>query len=175
MDRPNGQSVGLPVRLSDTARLRRLRETGLLDAPGCPSLDRLARAAAQQLRAAGALVSLIGADRRVVAGHAGPVPAHSFCRIVVDLDAPLLLCDARSDELLSGHPAIDDGVVAYAGFPVRSPDGYPLGAFGVLDSRAREWEPRELLLIEDLAAAVASELALRASVRRLQERLARLS
>ena len=175
MNRPNGPGVGLPVRLSDTARLRCLRETGLLDGADCASLDRLARAAAQQLRATGALVSLIGADRRVVAGHAGPVPARSFCRLVVDLDAPLVLCDARADELLGGHPAIDDGLLAYAGFPVRSPDGYPLGAFGVLDSRPREWEPRDLLLVEYLAAAVESEQALRASVRHLQERLATLS
>ena len=58
---------------------------------------------------------------------------------------------------------------------MRSPDGCPLGAFGVLHSRPREWEPPNLLLIEDLAAAVDSELALRASVPRLQERLATLS
>jgi PAS domain S-box-containing protein len=137
----------------------------MLAAGPCPSLDRLARAAAHQLRAGRAQVSLVGADRRVVAGCAGPPLAHSFCRLVVDTDAPLLVCDARCDERFGDHPAVADGVVAYAGFPLRSADGYVLGAFCVIDERPRDWEPRELLLIEDLAAAVETEIALRLAVR----------
>jgi GAF domain-containing protein len=136
----------------------------LADAP-YRSLDRLARAAAHQLRAAGALVSLLDADRRVVAGSAGTPPRHTFCRLVLDGDAPLLIGDARADERIGEHPAIGDGVLAYAGFPLRSPDGYVLGAFCVVDRRAREWEPRELLLIEDLAAAAETEMELRAAAR----------
>ena len=158
---PIAGTTGADGRLSDAVRLRRLRATGMLDGAGRPSLDRLARAAAHQVRAGRALVSLIAADRRVVAGHAGPPPDHSLCRLVVDRDAPLLVGDLRADERVSGHPAVADGVVAYAGFPIRSPDGYPLGAFAVLDDRAREWQPRELLLIEDLTAAAETEIGLR--------------
>jgi len=162
-----GGATGADGRLSDAARLRSLRDSGMLDGGSYASLERLARAAAHQLRTAGALVSLVTADRRVVAGRAGPVPEHSFCRLVVDTDAPLVVCDARADERVAGHPAIGDGLIAYAGFPVRGPDGYPLGAFGVLDGQARDWEPRELLLIEDLAAAVDNEIALRTRAHRL--------
>ena len=170
---------GTDGRLSDAVRLRRLRDTGMLGGTAYPSLDRLARAAAHQLRTARAQVSLVAADRRVVAGRAGPALAHSFCRQVVDTDAPLLVCDARADERVSDHPAIGDGVIAYAGFPVRSADGYVLGTFCVIDGRPREWEPRELLLVEDLTAAVQAEVELRtahreatATVRRLREVLA---
>lgn len=152
-------------RLSDAVRLRRLRETGMLCGAPYASLDRLTRAAAHQLRAGWALVSLLDADRRVVAGSAGPVPAHTFCRVVLDTDAPLLIGDARIDERIGAHPAIGDGVVAYAGFPLRSRDGHVLGTFCVLDSRPREWEPRELLLIEDLAAAAENEIELRSAGR----------
>ncbi|MBU2664650.1 PAS domain S-box protein [Actinoplanes bogorensis] len=151
--------------MTDAARLLRLRGTGMLGGPAYPSLDRLARAAAHQLRASQALVSLVGADRRYVAGHYGTAPDRTFCLIVVDTDAPLMISDARADDRVAGHPAIGDGVVAYAGFPIRSPDGYPLGAFGVLDDRARDWEPRELLLVEDLAAAAETEIALRSAER----------
>ncbi|MGX6603102.1 ATP-binding protein [Micromonosporaceae bacterium Da 78-11] len=161
-----GSTVGMTGadgRLVDPARLRRLRATGLVDGPTQPSLDRLARAAAHQLRAGRAQVTLITADRRVVVGQAGPPLTDSFCRQVVDADAPLLIDDARTDERVSGHPAVADGVIAYAGFPVRSPDGLPLGSFCVIDEQPREWNPRELLLIEDLAAAAATELALRAA------------
>jgi histidine triad (HIT) family protein len=140
-----------------------------------PSLARLARAAAHQLRAEGAVVSLLDADRRVVAGSAGTSPRHTYCRLVLDTDAPLLISDARTDERTGEHPAIGDGVIAYAGFPLRSPDGYVLGAFCVLDGRAREWEPRELLLIEDLAAAAETEMGLRAAARLSERELARRS
>jgi PAS domain S-box-containing protein len=170
---------GTDGRLSDAARLRRLRDTGMLDGATYPSLDRLARAAAHQLRTARAQVSLVAADRRVVAGRAGPSLTHSFCRLVVDTGAPLLVCDARADDRVGGHPAVGDGVVAYAGFPVRSVDGYVLGAFCVIDERPRDWEPRELLLVEDLTAAVQAEVELRtrhreamATARRLRDVLA---
>jgi len=156
--------------LDDATRLRRLHECGLFAGPRSESLDRLARAAAHQLRAARAQVSLVGADRRVVAGQAGPPVAHSFCRMVVDTDAPLLVTDSRTDDRLLFHPAIADGLIAYAGFPLRSADSYPLGAFFVAHDQPRDWEPRELLLVEDLAAAASSELALRTEVHRLRLR-----
>ncbi|GAB2577066.1 hypothetical protein Aab01nite_12140 [Paractinoplanes abujensis] len=164
---PTAGATGADGRLTDAARLQRLRGTGMLDGRTYPSLDRLARAAAHQLRAPRALVSLVGSERRRVVGHSGPPPERTFCPIVVDTDAPLMISDARADDRVSGHPALEDGVVAYAGFPIRSPDGYPLGAFGVLDDRPRDWEPRELLLIEDLAGAAETEIALRARERAL--------
>jgi GAF domain-containing protein len=167
--------TGADGRLSDAVRLRRLRDTGMLGGAPYPSLARLARAAAHQLRAEGAVVSLLDADRRVVAGSAGTSPRHTYCRLVLDTDAPLLISDARTDERIGEHPAIGDGVLAYAGFPLRSPDGYVLGAFCVLDGRAREWEPRELLLIEDLAAAAETEMGLRAEARLSEQELARQS
>jgi GAF domain-containing protein len=159
--------VGSVTTFSDDARLLRVGATGMLGGTRYPSLDRLTRLAAHELHAPRAQVSLVGADRRVVAGRAGPPLTHSFCLLVVDAGAPLLVGDARTDDRVSGHPAVGDGVVAYAGFPLRSADGYVLGAFCVIDAQPREWEPRGLLLVEDLAAAVETEIGLRAELRRL--------
>ncbi|GID28299.1 PAS domain S-box protein [Paractinoplanes brasiliensis] len=164
---PTAGATGADGRLSDAARLSRLRATGMFDGVACPSLDRLARAAAHQLGASQALVSLVGSDRRRVVGHFGTPPERTFCRIVVDTDAPLMISDARADDRVTGHPALADGVIAYAGFPIRSSDGYPLGAFGVLDNQPRDWTPRELLLVEDLAAVAESEIVLRTQEREL--------
>ncbi|GIM93759.1 ATP-binding protein [Paractinoplanes toevensis] len=158
-------TTGADGRLSDAARLRRMRDSGLLEGASSASLDRLARAAAHQLRTTRAQVSLVTADRRVVVGSAGSPVAHTYCRMVVDTDAPLLVTDARADDRVAGHPAIGDGVVAYAGFPIRSLDGHPLGAFCVLHDEPRDWEPRDLLLVEDLAATAEAEIAMRAEAR----------
>jgi PAS domain S-box-containing protein len=171
---PTAAVTGADGRLSDAVRLRRLRDTGMLDGTAYPSLDRLARAAAHHLRAARAQVTLIDTECRAIAGSGEPPLAHSLCRLVVDHDAPLLVGDARTDERVAGHPTIGDGVVAYAGFPLRSADGYPLGAFCVIDERPREWEPRELLLIEDLAAAVEAEVGLRTAYQHSRTDAARL-
>ena len=48
--------------------------------------------------------------------------SHSFCQYVVDDGAALVVEDARLDERLADNRAIPDlGVIAYAGFPIRSP------------------------------------------------------
>jgi PAS domain S-box-containing protein len=159
-------ATGADGRLTDAARRCRPADSGLLGDAPYPSLDRLARAAAHQLRTGRAQVSLITADLRVVAGSAGPPVTHTFCRIVADTDEPLLVSDARTDDRVVGHPALGDGVLAYAGFPLHGPDGDPLGAFCVLHDQPRDWEPRDLLLVEDLAAAAETEIGLRAECRR---------
>ena len=176
------QTVALPgaeagegaAALENATRLRLLRATGLLDAAGCPALDRLTRLAARLVEAPVALVSLVTDCRQVFPSAVGlPEPwatqrqtplSHSFCQHVVAADAPLVVSDARLDERLSTNLAIPElGVVAYAGYPLRAPDGHTLGSFCVIDTRPRDWSPTELGTIADLAATVEAEIAIRLS------------
>ncbi|GAA3946106.1 PAS domain-containing sensor histidine kinase [Actinoplanes auranticolor] len=165
-------------RLIDAVRLRRLRETGLLE-DGCyPSLDRLAFAAAQQAGAPVALVSMVDADRQVFASQVGlgepwatrrgtPM-SHSFCQYVVVDDAPLIVPDARADPRLRDNPAIEDlQVAAYAGYPLHAPDGEVLGSFCVIDTVPRAWTAQELAIVQALATAAETEIALRTANRDL--------
>jgi PAS domain S-box-containing protein len=159
-------------RVGDPARLQALRETGLLAATSVPSLDRLTALAARLVEVPVALVALVDADRQVFVGSCGldgrlardrqtPLTS-SFCRYVVADNAPLVVPDARADERLRGNPAIDEhDAIAYAGFPLRSPDGHVLGTFGVLDTRPRQWTDDQLTTLADLAAAAESEIAVR--------------
>ncbi|GIE80716.1 hypothetical protein Aph02nite_66660 [Actinoplanes philippinensis] len=160
--------------LQEPARLRALRATGLLEQPSSAVLERLTRLAGRLVNAPVALVSLVTDDRQVFPCAVGlPEPwasraetplSHSFCRHVVMADAPLIVTDARGDDRVSDNLAIDDiGVVAYAGFPLRSPQGHTLGSFCVIDNRPRVWSPSELAVVEDLAAAAEAEIAMRLS------------
>ncbi|GAA0256791.1 ATP-binding protein [Cryptosporangium japonicum] len=171
-------SVDTPARVHDPERLRVLTETGLLDSPSVAVLDRLTRLVSRVTGAPVALVSLVDAGRQFFVSAVGlPEPwqerrqtplTHSFCQYVVSADAPLVISDARSDELLCTNLAIPDiGVIAYAGFPLRSPEGQPLGSFCVIDTRPRQWNEADLAVVADLAAAVESEIALRLSHTRL--------
>lgn len=169
----------IPVdRIADPARLAELFETGLLRSGTHPGLDRLTRTAARVLHVPTALVSLVDLDEQVFASQVGlgqpwsslgrtPL-TYSFCKHVVHDDAPLVITDAPRDSRVSGNPAVEDlGVVAYAGFPLRTPDGRVLGSFCVIDTVVREWTTDELALLHDLAGAAESEIALRLANREL--------
>ena len=158
--------------IEDPTRLRRLRETGLLHGGEHPSLDRLTRTAAALTHAPIALMSLVGADRQTFVSQVGLAEpwasrgqsplSHSLCRQVVIDDAPLVVADARGDTRVRDNPAIEDlGYVAYAGFPLHSPDRSVLGSFCVIDTEPRDWTPAELTLLEALALAAETEIALR--------------
>ncbi|MFI5958676.1 ATP-binding protein [Cryptosporangium sp. NPDC051539] len=169
----------------DPERLRVLEATGLLDGPAVEVLDRLTSLAGRVLRAPVALVSLVDSGRQFFVSAVGlPQPwaerrqtphTHSFCQYVVARDAPLIITDARADEMLCTNLAIPDiGVIAYAGYPLRSPDGQTLGSFCVIDTRPRAWSPEDLGVIEDLASAAQSEIAVRLSHARITRMSAEL-
>ncbi|MEV4281688.1 PAS domain S-box protein [Actinoplanes xinjiangensis] len=182
---PNGVEPVESGRVVDAARLRMLAATGLLDSAVVPSLDRLTSLAAQLVGAPLALVSLVDADRQVFASECGlrgrvaverqtPL-SHSYCKYVVADDAPLVVSDARTDERLHANPAIVDGqAIAYAGCPVRSPDGQVLGSFCVVDTRPRQWTEHELAIVQGLAQAAESEIAVRLAHREIVLSAARM-
>ncbi|WP_433796176.1 sensor histidine kinase [Actinoplanes sp. CA-252034] len=157
-------------RIGQADRLAAVVSTGLLELPAAPGLDRLTRLASRLLGVPTSLVSLVTDEQQVFASQLGlPQPwadaartplSHSFCQYVVDDDAPLVVTDARDDERLHDNRAIDEiGVIAYAGMPIRM-DGHTLGAFCAIDGQPRKWTAAELETLEDLAAAVESEIAL---------------
>ena len=166
-------------RVFDSRRIRAVEGTGLLHRPLVPGLERLTRLAARLLDAPVMLVSLVTGDRQVFISQLGlPQPwseagetalSHSFCQYVVDNDAPLVVTDAREDQTLKDNGAVSDiGVISYAGMPIRLDSGV-YGSFCAIDGKPREWTRQELDILEDLAAAVASEIALEQAAREAQE------
>lgn len=172
-------------RIEDPRRLERLRSTGLLTARRRPQLDSITHLAAEMTEAHSSRVSLVEVDRQVFPSvhrrdvewdepYETPI-SDSFCQYVVMNDAPLVVEDARTHPVLASHPAVlEGGVVAYAGFPVRAPDGEVLGALCVVDRVPRAWTPVQLSGLGDLATAVDTKIALRLSRRELHLDHARL-
>ena len=155
----------------DPERLGALQDTGLLDSDVDPAFDRLARLAAQVLNAPVALVSLVDADRQFFKSCLGlPEPwasrretplSHSFCQHAVARSEPLVVDDARLDDVLRDNLAIRDmGVIAYAGIPLIDGEGNALGTLCVIDSQPRHWTTHQIQLLSDLAASVVTEITL---------------
>jgi PAS domain S-box-containing protein len=172
------------LRIQDPERLAAVRDTGVLDVTEPPGLRRLTRLASRLVGSPTAVVSLVLDDRQVFASQVGlPQPwadrgqtplSHSFCQHVVADDAPLVVSDARLNDRLKDSLAIPEiGVVAYAGMPIRVA-GQTLGSFCAIDAEPREWSAGDLAVLEDLAAAVATEIELVRAARHAEQDAAAL-
>ena len=154
------------------SRLAAVHATHLLDTGPEEAFDRLARLAGAVLGVPYAFVTIvdgsrsfwkscIGVDATVMSDRQNAVE-ESFCQYVIDGDDSLIVSDARLDELTRANPSIATmGVVAWAGYPLRSIDGHVLGTFCVVDTAVHDWTTQELEILAALAGAVEGEIQLR--------------
>jgi PAS domain S-box-containing protein len=167
--------------LHDPKRLAALQSLALLDTPPEEAFDRLTRLAARTLDVPIVLVSLVDKNRQFFKSCLGlPEPwasmretplSHSICQHVVESSEPLILSDVRKDPVIRHSLAISElGVVAYAGMPLITPDGYVLGTLCAIDRQPRTWTEKQVEILKDLAASVMTEIELRvtAEAARLQ-------
>jgi PAS domain S-box-containing protein len=163
------------ARVLSPSRLAEVRRTGLLDTPREEAFDRFARLAAVTLGRVTAFVTIVDERRSFwkacIAADGSTLEARentvdeSFCQYVIGQDGPVVITDARTDPLTSANPSVTSmGVVAWAGYPVRTPDGQVLGTFCVVGDQPRDWTAAELQTLETLAHAVSGEVALRVAV-----------
>ncbi|HEY7766911.1 PAS domain S-box protein [Longimicrobium sp.] len=165
--------------LRDPERLTALRQADLLDTLPEASFDRLARLAGRLLHAPLAQVNLVDDRRQFSKSSIAPAtwsggreaPLHdSFCQYTIRTREPFVVEDARVHPLVSGSAAVrEHGLIAYAGVPLLSPDGFALGTLCVGDFAPRRWTEEELQVLSDLADAVSTEVELRREVRRREQ------
>jgi len=134
-------------------------------------LNRLAVLTTQLLDCAWAQVVLL-TDVQLVIGAAGapwerigdgaPLP-ESLCTLVAAGGQPVVVPDARADEVARGVPVVAAGQVgSYAGVPLTLSDGTAVGALCALHHEVRAWSPVDVGLLQQLAASVVAELELAA-------------
>lgn len=103
-------------------------------------------------------------------GQQGPAE-QAWCRRVISSQARLIIDDARLDPCASGDgsPGLAS-VVAWAGFPVRDPDGHVVGVLCAADHMPRRWSAGEAEVLETLAHIASREVALRVALQHSAER-----
>jgi phosphoserine phosphatase RsbU/P len=95
----------------------------------------------------------------------------SLLRRVTESGDRMVINDVRLDPRTSTSGPFEPGDVrAWAGLPVRNPDGSVAGALCVADGEPRNWRPREVQFLDILAHVAASEVALQAARRHGAER-----
>jgi len=146
-------------------RLATLHSLCLLDTPRDPAFDRITRLAARALNVPMVLVTLIDKDRQWFKSCIGVEGTETprefaFCSHAILQKEITIVPDTRVDERFSDNPFVtgEPNVRFYAGLPICSSAGYPLGTFCIVDTKPRELSKDELDVLEDFAEMVNKEI-----------------
>ncbi len=148
-------------------------DTNVLGGTLAASMERLARIAVSRLGAEGAVVALLGADRRTF--HAGTLsPSWMSHDSGVLVRSGLLSSTIEQGGLLvlndASHSTVDDRARSVLSeLQVRSlvvatmlrADGTVVGALLAVSATSRVWEPAEQMILQDIAELGCTELQLR--------------
>ena len=171
---PARDRVPFPLPPDESGRLEALRRYAILDTPPELAFDRITQLAVAIFHMPIARVTLVDEDRVWIKSCAGPESPPSsrevaFCTHTILTDKVLIVPDALVDERFKSRPSIPNApqVRFYAGAPLRSADGYPLGTLCLMDTAPREFTAAQAAMLADLAAVVSDEMELRLAADRL--------
>ena len=156
----------------EETRVQALRRYDLLDTPPDGAFDRIAAMAARLTGSPIALVGLTDRDRIWFKSRVGvsvpqiPLPATGTAGGGV-LRRSTVLIDEGDGRVMLPPALAAQGVRTFAGVPLMTSDGFPVGLLAVCDRRARPITAADVALLEDLAALVVHEMELRRAVHRI--------
>ncbi|WP_207796454.1 GAF domain-containing protein [Pseudohalioglobus lutimaris] len=147
-------------------RLIALRRYGLLDSPPEAIFDGITVAIANICEVPIALVSLVDTDRQWFKSAFGLRATQTprdiaFCAHAIQQpDTLMVVEDAASDERFRGNPLVleDPRIRFYAGKPIVTEDGYPLGTLCVIDQKPRQLLAHQIEALEALSKTVSAIL-----------------
>ena len=156
------------VSSSEKERLEALRRYEVLDRLSEPDFDELVRLASALCETPIAAISLIDESRQWFPARTGmdltETPREvAFCAHAILQKGLFVVADAREDGRFSANPLVTAGprFRFYAGAPLITPDGYPLGTLCVFDRVPRELTPGQAAALEALSRQVMGQLELR--------------
>ena len=151
--------------LNEEGRLDALRDLEILDMAAELRFDRITRLAQNIFGVPMAAISLIDQDRQWFKSRIGvAVPetprSLSFCSRAILGSEVVVIPDTRGDQEFCTHPMVcgEPHLRFYAGAPLRTRDGFALGALCILDTAARpDLNTEQRAILTDLAAMVVQE------------------
>ena len=148
-------------------RIEALEQYDLAEVPHDPALDDIARLAAQICGAPVGAVTILERDHVAIVGRHGLdlsfAPRHTLpCETTVEAEGVYQIPDGRRDPAYApaGIALGDRRYRFYAGAPVQTPNGVPIGCVCVLDSAPRKLNAAQIDSLEALSHMVTTRLEL---------------
>lgn len=158
-----------PIPSFEKERLAELERLRALAVVPSPPLEKITRELADSFGVSISLVSLIDREHQVWPGASGlpedldkarAAPREtSICGHVVAANEPLVIEDTLKDKRFANNPFLRErGIRFYAGAPLRTSSGQPIGSLCVIDTKPRTISKSELALLRLQADRVVAEL-----------------
>src|SRR5262245_4673512 len=162
-----------PLPADEPQRLEALRRYEVLDTPPEHAFDDLALLASQICETPVALVSLVDEDRqwfkaRVNFEESETPREVAFCaHAILGGEDVLVVPDAKAGRRFAENPLVNEreGIRFYAGAPLVTSDGYPLGTLCVMDRKPRSLTADQTDALRALSRQVVDQLELRRRLR----------
>jgi hypothetical protein len=163
--------------VNEAERLELLRNYQILDTPPERAFDDLVRLAAYICGTPVSLVSLIDAERQWFKAKLGFDGIDStsrdmaFCQYAMLAEDVFEVEDTTKDPLFKNNPLVteDTNIRFYAGAPLITPEGLPLGTICALDTVPRRLSEEQRNAMRILAREVVSHLELRRARLQLEQ------
>ena len=183
MDQRTDGAVPAPRYHDEAGRLAVLREYGVLDTLPEASFDDIVFLASYICEAPVAMVSLVDEDRQWFKSKVGTDLKETsrdvaFCaHAILQPDEIFVVPDAHQDPRFATNPLVRDEphIRFYAGAPLISPEGMPLGTLCVTDEVPGYLSPAQTRALAALAREVVVHLELRRVIAALTKPLAEMS
>ena len=163
-----------PPWQDEKKRLEALWQYAVLDTPPEEAFDNLTALAAQICEAPIALISLVDENRQWFKSKVGLTASEtardiSFCGHAIHQSGLFIVPDATRDERFADNPLVtaEPRIRFYAGAPLVSPEGQPLGTLCVIDHVPRKLSPGRQESLRVLSRQVMAQLELRRRSREL--------
>lgn len=166
---PKGTKMSTRVILDDEAgRLAALGRYDIIDTGIEDEFEQIIQLVQRVFDAPMAAVTLIDAERQWFKARRGlgatETPrSHSFCHHTIAAADGLAVEDALADQRFAGTPLVvgDPHIRSYLGAPLRTPDGYQVGALCVIGDKVRQFTPEDREIMRRFSEIVVSQMELR--------------
>jgi len=152
----------------ETGRIAALQRYQVLDTPREESFEKITSLVRTVLGTPMCAISLVDRERQWFKSIQGIDAAETprsvaFCDHTIRTRQAMVVEDALGDPRFADNALVtaDPSIRSYAGVPLKTPDGYNLGALCVIDTKPREFTAAQIGILSEFAGLVMDELELR--------------